>query len=471
MAEEFIAPDIYNSTDYQKFVNSKFASLDPMSDFNIATSFWESELGGFDSRTSDAFVSFQNAIKALPNNLKKEGVLSQIDLRPLLLAYKEYLQRDDAIIPAGVYKTRYIANFDKTIKALDTKYREDAKTYVSAQGGGTDVEMESKIDQVLKNTTGYSPLKIVTDDGMGVVTPGVDSGVDSSMSAEGQGPIPEGQPGYQPYTGTTPATPGASINADGTFTANTTDLTGGTQIDYTEWLQEHAMATIDDLLNLEDQTGMAPANVFKAGEFITNLTGQVNAVNWKNPNGGQTTWSLAQGMRYIYGLDTSKVTKLQKSLRDAGYFDKLGKFPAYGKPDEPTALAWNLFLSDSLRNNETPAGRLKKSSEEFAKRMASGQGNLFLDEASVESAVLAVGSQVLGRGLDKTELESLTAVVRNWEREAYKTSATGVGPEGDLFSQPDIEARINRYMQDTYREETVINSMPNNIKLLKQAFG
>jgi hypothetical protein len=242
-------------------------------------------------------------------------------------------------------------------------------------------------------------------------------------------------------------------------------------MDYTEYLQEYATATVDDLLRLEAQTAMEKPNVFKPEEFITNLTGQVSAVNWADPNGGQTTWSLSEGVRYIYGLDTAKVTKLQKSLRDAGYFDKLGRFPAYGQQDEATALAWNLLLSDSLRNNQTPSARLKKSSEDFARRMASGQGNLFLDEASVESAVLAVGSQVLGRGLDKTELESLTAVVRNWEREAYKTSATGVGPEGDVFSQPDIEARINRYMQDTYREETVINSMPNNIKLLKQAFG
>lgn len=467
MAEEFIAPDIYNSTDYQKFVNSKFASLETMSDFDVAESFWESELGGFDSRTSDAFVAFRTAIQALPDNLKKEGVLSQIDLRPLLLAHKEYLESENSIIPPGANKTRYIANFDKTIKALDAKYREDAKTYVSAQGGGTDAEMESKIDQVLRNTTGYSPLKIVNDDGAGIDT----VGIKAPMSTEGQGPINPNAPGATPYTGTNTSTSGASINADGTFTMDPTSLTAGSQIDYTEWLQEHATATVDDLLNLEDQTGMAPANVFKAGEFITNLTGQVNAVNWKDPNGGQTTWNLAQGMRYIYGLDNSKITKLQKSLRDAGYFDKLGKYPNAGVPDEATALAWNLFLSDSLRNNQTPAGRLKKSSEDFAKRMASGQGNLFLDEASVESAVLAVGSQVLGRGLDKTELESLTAAVRNWEREAYKTSATGVGPEGDVFSQPDIEARINRYMQDTYREEMVINSMPNNIKILKEAFG
>ena len=436
MAEDFIAPNIYSSDSIEKFVNSRFFNAETISDFDVAESFWESELGGFDSRTSDAFVAFKTAIQALPDNLKKEGVLSQIDLRPLLLAHKEYLESENSIIPPGANKTRYIANFDKTIKALDAKYREDAKSFVGTQGEFTDEQTEAAIDNFLDNSSGFSPTKNIADDM-----------ADPNKSA------------------------GSSITADGQFVPSNLTLNADNQIDYTQYLQEYATSTVNDLLNLEEQLGVTEQNVFTPGAFLTNLTGKITTVKADDPNAKQTTWSLSEGVRYIYGLDTAKVTKLQKSLRDSGYFDKLGKFPAYGQPDETTALAWNLFLSDALRNNQSPSERLKNASDDFAKRMASGQGNLFLDEASVESAVLAVGSQVLGRGLDKTELDSLTAVVRNWEREAYKTSATGVGPEGDVFAQPDIEARINRYMQDAYREETVINSMPENIKLLKQAFG
>jgi hypothetical protein len=433
---DFIAPNIYSSDSIQKFVNSRFFNAETVSDMQLAESYWEEELGGFDSRTSPAFQQFVEAISALPDNVKKVGVLSQLDLRPLLLAQKEYLEGSNPLLPPGASKTQYLRGVDQTLEAVDKKYREDAKEFVGMKGEYNDKETEAAIDNFLNNSSGFSPTKNIADD------------LNNPNSSAG-----------------------GNITADGKFVPNNIALNADNQIDYTQYLQEYATSTVNDLLNLEEKLGVTEQNVFTPGAFLTNLTGKITTVKADDPNAKQTTWSLSEGVRYIYGLDTAKVTKLQKSLRDSGYFDKLGKFPAYGQPDEATALAWNLFLSDALRNNQSPSERLKNASDDFAKRMASGQGNLFLDEASVESAVLAVGSQVLGRGLDKTELESLTALVRNWEREAYKTTATGTGPTGEMFSEPDIEARINRYMQETYREETVINSMPENIKLLKQAFG
>ena len=436
MAEDFIAPNIYSSDSIEKFVNSRFFNAETISDFDVAESFWESELGGFDSRTSDAFVAFKTAIQALPDNLKKEGVLSQIDLRPLLLAHKEYLESENSIIPPGANKTRYIANFDKTIKALDAKYREDAKSFVGTQGEFTDEQTEAAIDNFLDNSSGFSPTKNIADDM-----------ADPNKSA------------------------GGSITADGQFVPSDLTLNADNQIDYTQYLQEHATATVDDLLNLEEQLGVTEQNVFNPGAFLTNLTGKITTVKADDPNAKQTTWNLGQSISYVNNITKQQRIKLQQSLRDAGYFDKLGAYPAQGENDETTRLAWNLFLSDALRNNQSPSERLKNASDDFAKRMASGQGNLFLDKSSVESAVLAVGSQVLGRGLDQTELDSLTAAVRGWEREAYKTKATGTGPEGQMFSEPDIEARINRYMQETYEDETTMNSLPDNIKFLKSVFG
>lgn len=456
---DFIIPEIYTTADFETWANQNYSTSKVLGETEVVKNYYNF-LGLEYDETNPRVLLLEKAVSFLPERFRRQNLLPNVDIRPLLESMFKYVESGKYLNGNTKYVTEVLDN-------VNSKYIELSKEFISEKGKQegvtyTDIQLEQAATESIKTSTGFSPLQMDTN-------PIVGSDANKDMSS---GPVSPNSPGYEPYSGTnvTPSS-GPSINADGTFPLYAMTLAENNQIDYTEYLQEYATATVDDLLRLEAQTGMEKPNVFKSGEFITNLTGQVSAVNWADPNGGQTTWSLSEGVRYIYGLDTAKVTKLQKSLRDAGYFDKLGKFPAYGQPDDATALAWNLLLSDSVRNNQTPSARLKKSSEDFAKRMASGQGNLFLDEASVESAVLAIGSQVLGRGLDKTELDSLTTVVRNWEREAYKTSATGVGPEGDVFSQPDIEARINRYMQDTYREETVINSMPNNIKLLKQAFG
>ena len=197
------------------------------------------------------------------------------------------------------------------------------------------------------------------------------------------------------------------------------------------------------------------------------MTGKVSGTNGTN----SVMWSLAQAKEYLWSLDPNKVADLQNSLRDAGYFDKLGAYPYKGDRDEATVLAWDLFLADALRNGQTPSARLQGASNSFAQRMASGQGNLFMDEEDVKGAALALGSKVLNRGLDQAELETLTDAVRNWEKEAYKTKSMGSGENGDIFSEVDITARINSYMQETYNEETVINSLPENIQFLKSVFG
>ena len=445
MAEDFIAPDIYSGSGYEKFVNTKFPNVETSSELDLTESFFKTELDGFASSSSFAFQTFQNAIASLPENLKKEGVLSQIDLRPLLLAHKEYLQRDDVQTPPGASKTKWIEGLDKTIEALNTKYRFYAKEYVAKKGAGDDAQTEALIEQVLNNTGGYSPLKLSIDDFEGVKTVPVDTDTGSSETT--------GQP---------------TITEEGIFDAGNLNLPGldtGT-LSYKEYLQRYATSTIEDLLRLEDSGEVTTAEI-DAGEFVANLTGKVAGTNGTN----KVMWSLAQAKEYLWSLDSNKVADLQDSLRDAGYFDKLGAYPYKGDKDEPTVLAWDLFLADALRNGQSPSARLQGASNAFAQRMASGQGNLFMDEADVKGAALALGSKVLNRGLDQTELETLTAAVRNWEREAYKTKSTGQSENGDIFSEVDVTARINSYMQETYNEETVINSLPENIEFLKSVFG
>lgn len=461
---EFILPDIYNSFEYLQYINKNFVDAEILSHEQASNDYLKYAMGQ-ETRakvpTNEQYI-LEEALTFLPPEFRRKGVLAQIDIRPLLVAFKDYVEK-------GNYM-RDTSWVDNLIVDVDDKYRLEADAYMTGQGIQDKTQKENAINDFLENTNGFSPLKYMGDAAMGAVNFEVDTSIDDGS----QGPIAPNAPGQEPYTGgtTTSSSNDFGITADG-FQVDTSALTmtANQELDYTQYLQEHATATVEDLLSFEETNDITQPNVFKAGEFITNLTGQVNAVNWADPNGGRTTWNLSQAISYVNKITPEQRIKLQKSLRDAGYFDKLGAYPDSGKNDETTRLAWNLFLSDSLRNDETPSAYLKKSSDNFAKRLASGQGNLFLDEASVESAILAVGSQVLGRGLDRTELESLTAVVRDWERQKYKSPATGTGPEGEVFSQPDIEARINRYMQETYREETVINNMPDNIKILKEAFG
>jgi hypothetical protein len=461
---EFILPDIYSSFEYLQYINKNFVDAEILSHEQASNDYLKYAMGQ-ETRakvpTNEQYI-LEEALTFLPSEFRRKGVLAQIDIRPLLVAFKDYIEK-------GNYM-RDTSWVDSLIVDVDDKYRLEADAYMTGQGIQDKTQKENAVNDFLENTNGFSPLKHMGDAAMGADN----FDVDTSMDTGGQGPIAPNAPGQEPYAGgtTTSSSNDFGITADG-FQVDTSALTASAneELDYTQYLQEHATATVEDLLAFEESRDITQPNVFKAGEFITNLTGQVNAVNWADPNGGQVTWNLGQAIAYVNKITPEQRIKLQKSLRDAGYFDKLGAYPDSGRNDEATRLAWNLFLSDSLRNDETPSAYLKKSSDNFAKRLASGQGNLFLDEASVESAILAVGSQVLGRGLDRTELESLTAVVRDWERQKYKSPATGTGPEGEVFSQPDIEARINRYMQETYREETVINNMPDNIKILKEAFG
>jgi hypothetical protein len=441
MAEEFIAPDIYSGSGYQTFINSKFPNVKTSSELDLARSFFETEFTETNT-SSFAFQTFQSAIAGLPENLKKEGVLVQIDLRPLLIAHKEYLLRDDVVTPPGSSKTKWIEGLDKTIEALNTKYVADAKELVGKKGAGDDAQTQAMVDAVLKNTGGYSPLKMVADDLAGVKTIPITTTPDS-----------------------TPTTGGDIIDEEGNIDINNIvgDLGG---LSYKQYLQRYATATIEDLLRLED-TGEVTTSEINAGEFVANLTGKVSGTNGTN----SVMWSLAQAKEYLWSLDPNKVADLQNSLRDAGYFDKLGAYPYKGDRDEATVLAWDLFLADALRNGQTPSARLQGASNSFAQRMASGQGNLFMDEEDVKGAALALGSKVLNRGLDQAELETLTDAVRNWEKEAYKTKSMGSGENGDIFSEVDITARINSYMQETYNEETVINSLPENIQFLKSVFG
>jgi hypothetical protein len=445
---EFILPDIYSSDTFVAFANANFPTSEILSDKEIAKDYITNFLGKSVTSGKGEFnlLVLEEAIQFLPEVFKRKGMLANVDIRPLIGAFTDYVEKGnylrdpkDMKFITGDINSRY-----------ETIAKEKIAIIAAQQGVALNDELLNiEVNKALNNSNGFSPIKYGEN-------------VDFKLKGEPTSTTPSDTTVTPTETNNQP-----TIDEEGNFVFDVNAVSGELGgLSYKQYLQRYATATIEDLLRLED-TGEVTTSEINAGEFVANLTGKVSGTNGTTP----VMWSLAQAKEYLWSLDPNKVADLQDSLRDAGYFDKLGAYPYKGDKDEPTVLAWDLFLADALRNGQTPSARLQGASDAFAQRMASGQGNLFMDEEDVKGAALALGSKVLNRGLDQTELETLTAAVRNWEREAYKTKSTGQSETGDIFSEVDITARINSYMQETYNEETVINSLPENIKFLKSVFG
>jgi hypothetical protein len=441
---DFVIPPIYDDRKYELEVNKNWAAQPILSAEEVAKKYYEEFLGvktggGFWDSGVVGFISspFRNSIseeemaqgylvdviESLPEYYRHEGFLQTVDIRPLLREYASH-HEDRA---SSVNKFLLLPTSNKYREIIGAKIKADAATKNEVY---TEEELKVEVDKLLDNESGWSPSKYV-------------EAVDPTTIKEGE------EFGFDP-----------SIAGD---------VAG---LSYKDFMRIHATATIEDLIGFEETGAVTSVeDAFQAQEFITNLTGTVTGAPYGSRT-PRTTWNLTEAKNYIWNISPDQLSNLQESLRDAGYFDRLKAYPMKGQsPDDATVLAWDMFLADSLRNDQTPANRLQKASEDFAQRLASGQGNLFMDEANIKGAALALGSQVLGRGLDQTELDALTAAVRSWEREAYRTTATGVGEEGDLFSQVDIQSRIDNYLNDTFAEEAMWNNYANSRQATERYFG
>jgi hypothetical protein len=440
---DFDIPIIYNNPKYELEVNKNWAARPILSAEDAAKKYledflgltggsWDSGVKGFlkdlvnnqQSGEERAQEAFTNIIASLPEYYRHEGFLQTVDIRPLLRAAADYSDKNDMGLSDLINEYLLLPTSNKYREIIGAKIKADK---AADEKVISEEDLKVEVDKLLDNESGWSPSKYV-------------EAVDPTTIKEGQ------EFGFDP-----------SI---------TTSIEGQS---YTEFLRAHATATIEDLMQYEESGAVASKeDAFMPQEFITNLTGEVSGVDW---TGKKVTWNLQQAKEYIWNLDDKKIPDLQNSLRDAGYFDKLQMYPMEGQRDQATALAWDMFLADTLRNNQSPATRLKGASDDFARRMSAGLGNLFMDKENIQGAALSLGSQILDRGLTGEELATLTEAVRNWERESYKSKSTGQGIDGDVFSQIDIESRIGNYMRDTYQEEIVNNSMPENIAFLKSVFG
>ena len=421
IVNDFTIPEMYSDPKYELFSNKEYANATLLSARDTAKKYLTDFLGVELAEVDITLQVLGDIIEKLPEYYRREGFLQTVDIRPLLQA---------AADEADGLELRTINKY--ILLPTNNKYREVVGAKVKSDEASNDnvlpqEELDAKVEEILDAGSGWSPTKYIGATDPTTIKEGQEFGLDPNISTgfEGQS--------------------------------------------YTEFLRAHATATIEDLMQYEESGAVtSKEDAFMPQEFITNLTGEVSGVDW---TGKKVTWNLQQAKEYIWNLDDKKIPDLQNSLRDAGYFDKLQMYPMEGQREEATALAWEMFLADTLRNNQSPATRLKGASDDFARRMSAGLGNLFMDKENIQGAALSLGSQVLNRGLTGEELATLTEAVRNWERESYKSKSTGQGIDGDVFSQIDIESRIGNYMRDTYQEEIVNNSMPENIAFLKSVFG
>jgi hypothetical protein len=79
------------------------------------------------------------------------------------------------------------------------------------------------------------------------------------------------------------------------------------------------------------------------------------------------------------------------------------------------------------------------------------------DPLTIESQANQLGSSILGRGLNPEEIQQLQDVVRGWEKKTVTQ-----GNFADEQMQFDMNANIEKYLQDTYQEEYVWTNYANS---------
>jgi hypothetical protein len=478
MSDIFVPP-VYSDQNLERYIISAFPNenkIDPKEAANLLSDGSDGKIKAKAGKADQGIKSsiLTHVISLLPPELiRSNNTVKNINLLPILKALKnqkDYEWKDPT--------TGYINNlndkdfskgYENLIKELTTYYTDKAKTLVASNGTKngktyTASELEVEAAKIVNAPTAYSADAYLSSSMDGSVKlPDIGTTTDQTSNSTSASPWDwSGQTNGPAATGLEPQPP--TTTTDSGITLDNFNVTTGattTGLDYTEYLQSHYGDTILDLLKMEEvgSSVFDTSKTFNASSFITDITGKVPASNNKS-------WDLSTALKFPY-QNPKSVAKLQESLRSSGYFEKIGKFPiSNGTMDDNTALAWNLFLSDSMRNDRSPADEMKFQSETFAKRLASGEGVTFIDPAAVSETVQKLGSSILGRGLDQAEADSLTQQVRNWQIQANKQQALGQGG-----NQIDIQARIGKYLETTYHDEAVMNGLANTLQNMKQVFG
>lgn len=203
----------------------------------------------------------------------------------------------------------------------------------------------------------------------------------------------------------------------------------------------------------------------RGGEYLFNLDGFYMPASGPD---GESGWDPKRTALYPYELDSKKLTDLQSSLAQAGYFERLNMVPRYGEKDEATQMAWALMLRDSIVQQKTPANMLKTAIQNRNLQTSRPMyGVPYWDEAKIFDTAQSAGVSLLGRGLTENELESLTTMFRSWERELASQDWRAQDPEA---TQVDLEARTNEYLRNQFQADYLTESIVSSIGNLGKAW-
>jgi hypothetical protein len=153
----------------------------------------------------------------------------------------------------------------------------------------------------------------------------------------------------------------------------------------------------------------------------------------------------------------SDIKELQDDLRKAGFFNYGdGQLPIAGVIDPLTRNAWQYFLSSAALAGQEPLQFLNSRIKSVG-QLQWDQQVIGSDPLTIESQANQLGSSILGRGLNPEEIQQLQDVVRGWEKKTVTQ-----GNFADEQMQFDMNANIEKYLQDTYQEEYVWTNYANS---------
>ena len=175
------------------------------------------------------------------------------------------------------------------------------------------------------------------------------------------------------------------------------------------------------------------------------------------PTTGTEEYTAAELYNFPRKLDYNQLIKLQDDLRKAGFFAfGDGALPEAGQVDALTRNAWAYFLGAAALAKQEPAKFLVSKIQNVAQIQWDSE-LIRRDPLTIESQANQLGSSILGRGLNPEEIQQLQDVVQGWEKKEVM--------QGNFADQPmqfDMNANIEKYLQETYQEEYVWTNYANS---------
>lgn len=429
-----LLPPVYNSEQYKQFYQQNYVSTDNTSPRTIESVTKDIiDIYGFNNGYK---IGIQAILQTLPSYFFATDFINNVDLRPLFQAYEgKYIISKD---PNNVEPPREDPiSSGMFVDKITNQFKDTYET-----------ELEGSSENKLKNPTGWSPSAKTTNGGK--------------------------EPGTPTDTPITPLDNGEVPNIDDSFLYQ-----------YKEYLDVHYEATVKDLLQIQESgSAMLPSMAtesFDKSDFDA-LTGIVTAKKtYTGPyaaqqeyqdsriaaeGGGAVRWNLAKAISYPSMLDSKQLRDLQQTLKMNGYFQNQNNLqPTLGVMDDLTNIAWNKFLTASIRSELSPAEFAKKNQAELKAKLDSGLEVATYSATLLESMADKFGLDYLGRKLNGNETASLGQAIRQWNIQNNKDVVYN-----NLTDGSSVDDNVYSYLTEEFKSETNFNNMSDMDKAMKEVF-